>query len=116
MRIRFSIYLASKTRWAHLSKIVDLLAIPRVGEYVKFSNTELGDYFPWRVVEVTHREDAEVEIQTDLLNDVDGRGYSFEEESEFEEYFESYVKAGWSCSRGPQPNRRVAGSAVIRPA
>jgi hypothetical protein len=107
MLVKCSIYLASKTRWTHLTKLVELATVPRVGEWIKFANAELGDYFPWKVVEVTYREGGEVELMTDLLDDINGRGYSFENESEFDEYFDSYLKSGWACHRGVGPNRRA---------
>ncbi|MCB9878101.1 MAG: hypothetical protein H6835_10910 [Planctomycetes bacterium] len=90
-----SIYLASKTRWAHLQKTVVMPAAPRVGEWLKLRNEEQGDYFGFRVCEVTHREDGCVELMTELLDDVGGRGYSFAEEPEFDDYYRSYLACGW---------------------
>ncbi|MGE0708718.1 MAG: hypothetical protein AB7N76_21170 [Planctomycetota bacterium] len=43
MQISFSIYLASKTRWAHLQKEIDLASVPRAGDYVKLENARVGD-------------------------------------------------------------------------
>ena len=55
MQISFSIYLASKTRWAHLQKDVDLPAIPRPGEYVKLRNwTRRSVLDPLTGQKVTH--------------------------------------------------------------
>ncbi|HEX5103224.1 MAG TPA: hypothetical protein VFV87_05405 [Pirellulaceae bacterium] len=104
--IQCSIWLASKTRWAHLTKLVRLASVPRVGEYLKFQNHEQGDYFAWRVSQVTYRESGEIEVWTELLDNIDDRGYSFDEESEFDSYFQSYVGEGWTCERGIKPNTR----------
>jgi len=106
--IQFNIWLASKTRWAHLAKTISLPAVPRVGEFLKFRNAQQGDYFAWQVSEVTYRETGTIEISTKPLNDADERGYSFEDEAEFDEYFRSYIDEGWQCERGIGPNRRIA--------
>ncbi|MEM7118144.1 MAG: hypothetical protein AAF614_37285 [Chloroflexota bacterium] len=73
MKISFGIYLATKSKWAHLTKIIDLPAVPRSGEYVKFKNDEMGDYFGFEVLEVTYRESGEIEVMTDLLNNAEKR-------------------------------------------
>ena len=104
-----SIYLASKTRWVHLEKAIRLPAVPRVGEWLKLSNSEIGDYFAWRVAEVTYRESGPVEIMTELLDALGGRGYSFGEESECDEYVRSYLVCGWTSSRGIKPNALYKG-------
>ncbi len=104
-----SIYSASKTRWMHLEKAMRLPAVPRVGEWLKLSNSEIGDYFGWRVVEVTYRESGPVEIMTELLDDLDGRGYSFDEESEFDQYVHTYLACGWTSPHGIKPNTRYKG-------
>ena len=104
-----SIYLASKTRWVHLQKTIRLHAVPRVGEWLKLSNDEMGEYFGWRVEEVTYRESGQIEIRTGLLDDVDGRGYSFESESELDEYSDSYRACGWTSPHGIKPNTRCNG-------
>jgi hypothetical protein len=106
MQIEFSIYMASKTRWAHLTKIISMPSVPRVGDFIKFANEEMGDYFAWQVIEVTYRESSgRFEVMTDLLDNVDERGYSFDDESEFDEYFDSYLSEGWQCERGVGPNK-----------
>jgi hypothetical protein len=87
MEIQFSIWMATKTRWAHLTKNVSMVAMPRVGEFVKFKNEKVGDYFAWKIAQVIYREDGEIAAWTDLLNNTDDRMYSFEEEEEFDEYF-----------------------------
>lgn len=109
IEIEFSIWLASKTRWAHLTKSVSMLALPRVGEFVKFCNREQGDYFAWRISQITHRESGAIEVWTELLNDVDQRGYSFDTEEEFDAYYQSYLAEGWRCERGIRPNKRYHG-------
>ena len=81
--------------------------VPRVGEFVKFKNNAVGEYFPYKVKQVTYRETGEIEVWTELLENVDERGYSFEQEEEFDEYFASYLAQGWNCSRGVHPNRNL---------
>ena len=104
--IEFSIWLASKTKWVHLTKTISMVVVPRVGEYVKFQNEQMGDYFGWKVSQITYRESGSIEVWTELLDDIDGRRYSFEEEKEFDEYFESYLAEGWRCQRGVGPNNQ----------
>lgn len=58
MQIPLSIYMASKTRWARLTKTISMPSVPRVGEIIKFANEEMGDYFGWKVMEVTYRESS----------------------------------------------------------
>jgi hypothetical protein len=88
--------------------------VPRVGEFVKFDNKEQGDYFAWRVTQVTYRESGKIEVWTELLNDVDNRGYSFEAEQEFDEYLKSYIAEGWRCYHGIKPNTRYKAGAHSR--
>ncbi len=107
--IDFSIWLASKTKWAHLTKLISMPVVPRVGEYVKFRNAQMGDYFGWKVSSITYRECGPIEVLTELLDDIDGRRYSFEEEQEFDEYFNSYLVEGWRCERGIGPNSQYRG-------
>ena len=87
-------------------KIISMPVVPRVGEFMKFSNSEMGDYFSWEIIDVTYRETGKIEVRMDLLDDIDGRGYSFEEESEFDEYYNSYLSEGWICEQGPKENTR----------
>jgi hypothetical protein len=93
-------------------KVLRLLAVPRVGEWIKFRNAVLGDYFAWRVSEVTYRESGQVEVDTELLDDVGGRGYSFDQEAEFDECYGSYVREGWTSPGGIKPNTRYRGPAI----
>ena len=88
--------------------------VARVGEFMKFDNKEQGDYFAWRVTQVTYRESGQIEVWTELLNDVDNRGYSFETEQEFDEYLKSYIAEGWRCDRGVKPNTRYKAGADSR--
>ena len=107
MKIEFYIYLATREKWVCLQKEVDLPAVPREGEYVKFNNAEMGDYFPFKVNEVTYRECGKIEVMMDLLDNIDNRMYSFEDESEFNEYLESYLAEGWVVFGGIRPNTRI---------
>jgi hypothetical protein len=111
--VEVSIYLASKTRWAHLTKVVSLPAVPRVGEVVKFRNEQMGDYFGFEVTSVTYREGGGVELMTGLLDNVDDRMYSFEDEADLDEYVTSYLREGWRCDRGIGSNNRLLGRRVV---
>lgn len=104
MELEFSIWLATKTRWAHLRKVIQLPVVPRVGEFMKFRNAVVGDYFAYRVTEITYREAGLIEVWTELLDNMEDRMYSFETEAEFDEYFTSYINEGWQCRRGVVPN------------
>jgi len=112
--IEFSIWLASKTRWAHLTKTIEMPVVPRVGEFVKFGNKKQGDYFAWRVTQVTYRESGQIEVWTELLDNIDDRRYSFETEEEFDQYVNSYIAEDWRCDRGIGPNTRYKGGADSR--
>jgi hypothetical protein len=109
MDVEVSIYLATRTRWAHLTKVVSLPAMPRVGEVIKFRNREMGDYFGFEITSVTYREGGGIEVVTGLLDNVEDRLYSFEEEQELDEYVISYLAEGWKCQRGIGPNNRLLG-------
>lgn len=104
--IKFSIWMASKTRWVHLTKTISLPAVPRSGDFIKFTNEELGDYFAWEISEVTYRESGSIEVSTALLDDIDNRRYSFEDEAEFDEYYDSYIAEGWTSPEGIGKNRQ----------
>ena len=82
-------------------------AIPRIGEFVKFTNNKQGDYFSWKVTEITYRESGDIDIRTELLDNVDNRGYSFETEDEFDAYYQSYLHEGWQSKEGIVENMRV---------
>ncbi len=87
-------------------------AIPRVGEFVKFTLEGDDDYVPWRISEITYRESGSIEISTELLDDVDGRGYSFNDEEEFDKAFKEYQTSGWECPHGVKPNTCVEAQTV----
>jgi len=110
MKTTFCIYLATKTKWAHLTKTIDMPVVPRVDEHMKFTNAEMGDYFGFKVISVVYRESGEIEVMTDILNNVDERMYSFDDEGEFEEYYQSYLQENWVCEKGVQPSRRYIGT------
>ncbi|MCE2595401.1 hypothetical protein K6Y31_11295 [Motilimonas cestriensis] len=67
---------------------------------MKFHSDSLGDYFAWKVSEVTYRELGKVEVATELLDNIDDRMYSFEDDDEFEEYLAAYLSEGWQAPRG----------------
>lgn len=104
--IEFSIWLASQKQWVHLVKTIQLVAVPRVGEFMKFNNHIVGDYFGWKVSEVTYRENGKIEVSTELLDNIDQRMYSFEDDEEFNEYYESYLAEGWISPHGIKPNKQ----------
>ncbi len=106
--ISIHIYLASPTRWIHLTRQLEMPAVPRVGEFLKLHNDRAGDSFAWKVSQVTHHESGVIEVMTELLEDVGGRGYTFEEEDEFDECVAGYTDFGWSSPRGVRPNPRMA--------
>ncbi|WP_087026405.1 hypothetical protein [Thaumasiovibrio subtropicus] len=106
IEIEFSIWLASKLNWVHLVKKIHMPCVPRVGEYMKFRNKEEGDYFGWKVTEVTYRESGSIEVWTELLDNIDDRMYSFEEDEEFQECYKSYLAEGWTSPHGIKVNTR----------
>lgn len=106
-QLTVSIWFASKTRWAHMTKTLSMPVVPRVGEWMKFENPVLGDYFAWPVTQITYHESGLIEVWTGLLDDIDKRGYSFDSEPEFDECLQSYLSAGWRCDRPPGENRRL---------
>ena len=106
IEIEFHIYLASTTRWVHMVKLIEFAAVPRVGDFVKFQNGEVGDNYAWDVTDVTFREPGKIEVTMGLLNNVDDRWYSFEDEAEFNEYCNSYIAEGWSAPGGVSKNTR----------
>jgi hypothetical protein len=87
-------YLDSETRLVLLEKYIDFHAMPRVGEFVKFINAEMGDYFAFRIDEVTHREGHEPALGLDRLPPRDGRQAAFNED-DLDEYTDSYLAEGW---------------------
>ena len=47
--------------------MVEFSVLPRIGEWVKLKNAEMGDYFSFRVEEITHREGFGPEIRLGFL-------------------------------------------------
>ena len=103
--MEFSIWLASKQHWVHMTKDITLPVIPRVGEFIKFHSEELGDYFPWKITQITYRESGKIEVWTELFDNIDNRMYSFEDDDEYYEYYEAYLAEGWIASRGVKVNQ-----------
>lgn len=108
--VEFSIWMASKELWGHLVKSIDLHVVPRVGEYIKFNNAQVGDYFAWKITEVTYREKGTIEISTELLDNVNNRMYSFETNEEFYEYYNSYLSNGWKAENELKNNPHFKGN------
>ena len=106
--IDVSIYIASRTRWVHLVKRIRLPAVPRAGEHIKLRNARVGDYFSFAVSHVTYHEYGTIEVATELLDNINGRMYSFDDEPEFDEYYSSYLGEGWTSPHGITPNRRAS--------
>ena len=104
IEMEISIWMATKERWVHLVKKIFLPVVPRVGEFMKFHSEQMGDYFSWEVSEITYRESGVIEVWTELLDNVDDRLYSFEEESEFDEYYNAYLSEGWTSPKGIREN------------
>lgn len=98
------IWFASVSRMAHFEKIVQFDSVPRIGESLQFSSPAISKDDLWPVSEVVHRESGPIEIWTPLLNSRPEHMYSFEFEVQFDEYFESFSEAGWSCSLGIKKN------------
>ena len=96
-------YLNSPTRLCLLERVVEFHALPRAGEWVKFANTELGDYFGFKVAEITHRQGGFPELMLDRLPPESGSQAAFDE-SELDEYIASYVAEGWA-HRSTVPNK-----------
>src|SRR5688572_26939324 len=88
------LYLDSPSRLVLLTKLVEFHAMPRVGEWVKLANAELGDYFPFRIGEVTHREGSWPEVMLDKLPAQHAALAAFSE-VELDEYVASYLVDGW---------------------
>ena len=105
INMQFSIWIASKTKWAHLIKDIQLESVPMVGNYIKF-NCFNYDYIPWKITQITFRENCKIEVWTELLDNIDNRNYSFEEENEFLECYNDFLKDNWICERGIGENTR----------
>ncbi|WP_201772769.1 hypothetical protein [Endozoicomonas numazuensis] len=84
---------------------------------MKFNNSEVGDYFSWEVSQITYHESGSIAVWTELLDNIDGRGYSFDTEAEFDEYYQSYLSEGWVSERGVGENKqyKVVSSGQVPP-
>jgi hypothetical protein len=99
-------YLDSPTRLCRLERVVEFHALPRIGEWLKLSNAEMGDYFAFSVREVTHRQGDYPEIVLDRLPPEDGKNVAFDE-VELEEYVASYAAEGWTHESTAQNKERT---------
>jgi hypothetical protein len=105
-----SLYLASRARLARVQKVVAFAALPRLREHVKIRNCELGDYFAFSVMQVTHREGARPELWLHLTQWSNGRlVVDFIEDGELNEYVASYQQEGWALA-SLVPNRTFRGT------
>lgn len=80
------LYLRSPTRLAFLTRPVEFVFPPRVGEWVKLRNAVHGNYFALRVAEITHVESEGVDVMVEALDLA---------EQELDEYIASYKAEGW---------------------
>ncbi len=88
------LYLASESRLAFLEKEVQFHSLPREGEWLKLRNRDKGDYFAFRVQEVTHREGSLPEMMLDVLRSSETE-YELFDEQELDEYIASYIAEEW---------------------
>jgi len=94
IKAKVQLYLVSEKRLGYLTKEIDFQCLPRTNEWVKLKNEKLGDYFGFKVDEITHREGAlpEIMLQPLMKNEFE---YDFFEEDELIEYIDSYKEEGW---------------------
>lgn len=71
---------------------------------MKFNSSNLSDYFSWKVTQVTYRECGSIELWTELLENIDNRMYSFEDDEEFQEYLHAHKLEGWEAPFGIKEN------------
>lgn len=90
-----NLYLASDMRLACMQKEVDFAGLPRTGEWLKVRNEKTGEFFPFEIMEVTHREGAIPEIVLGLLKKNDKEYKHFNDNQELEEYIQSFTSEGW---------------------
>jgi hypothetical protein len=81
------LYIASETRLCLLEKSVDFHSMPRVDEWVKLLNAEMGDVCPNRVYEIIHREGDVPALSLDQFP---------ADEEEHDKYVASYIASGWT--------------------
>jgi len=110
-----ALYLVTETRIALLEKRISLPVLPRVGEGIKFSNSELGDYFSFYVEQFTHRENSVPEIwaTTRQITDVKIKEDYWHEE-ELDGDIATYVSEGWqlkTCHAKKGQNFQPGGAA-----
>jgi hypothetical protein len=104
---KVSLYLVSRARLALLEKTVAFVALPRLREHVKFRNRELGDYFAFTVLQITHREGSLPELCLHSMSSIKGRSVvDFFQDAELEEYIKSYEVEGW-VMKSLLPNRSI---------
>lgn len=86
VRASTRLYLTSVSRIALLERDVEFVFPPRVGEWVKLRNAEVGNYFAIGIREVTHVEGEDVDVMLADLELAD---------EELDEYIRSYEVEGW---------------------
>ena len=96
-------YLASPTRLCLLERTMPFEVVPRTGEWLKFKNREMGDYFGFRVGEVTHREGGPPELALERWMKA-ATEFEYLDEKELDEYIAAYVTEGWR-HESTVPNR-----------
>ena len=99
------LYLESPREIALLEKSLVFPAMPRVGEFAKLKNSEMGDYFAFGVTSVTYREEHAPEIMLKSLAPLN--------EDELVEYVNSYVSQGW-VHVSTKPNHSFNTDALTR--
>lgn len=106
-------YLVSRERIARLQKTLSFSVFPRLREFIKVRNRELGDDY-FQVVQITHREGDAPELWIHTTSFVDGKTLiSFFPEEELEEYITGYEKEGWALvSQKPNKIFREDGSSI----
>ena len=87
------LYLLSEETTAFLRKEIDFPVLPRTDEWIKLKNEEMGNYFAFKIYEVTHREGALTELTLQPL--MSGSNYDYFSKKELVEYIASYTSQGW---------------------
>ena len=109
-----SLYLISMDTIALLQKTMMFSSLPRVGEFVKLNNRQMGDYFSFSVEQVTHREDDMPTLWLHLIRKSNGTTtVDFIATEEIPEYIDSYKNEGW-CLISKRPNRTFLADTPIR--
>lgn len=89
-----TMYLGSPTTLVRLEKQIQLPALPRAGEWMKFENQQEGDHILYQVRDVIYRERGNPSIVLEFLKDGPSH-YLLLEEDELSEFIASYVAEGW---------------------